>query len=263
MSNRLLKDSIRTSESIDQLSPEGERLFYRLLLVAEDWGRFDANPKVLISFCFPLKTGSITPEMMNTWLQELAAVEIITLYTVDGKNYGAFAQWAKHNNMRNKHSKFPEPPVSTCEHLQTIASNCEQLSATASNCEHLLTYTDTDTDTDTDYPAKAEQPDGVPPLRIEVPTPYQRAEAVLTGILEHTGGDPPKPQDIRRHLKPECPLQMLVKAFGVEETVAMYAHALGSWRGGVTWPGLYEQRNAIRVQMQSKAHSVEERYERI
>lgn len=39
MPNRILKESITTSETLDSLSAEEERLFYRLLVICDDYGR--------------------------------------------------------------------------------------------------------------------------------------------------------------------------------------------------------------------------------
>lgn len=43
MPNRMIKESICTSETLAQLTPEEERLFYRLLVNADDFGRFDGR----------------------------------------------------------------------------------------------------------------------------------------------------------------------------------------------------------------------------
>jgi len=69
--NRIIKESICTSDTLDQLSPEEERLFYRLLVQADDFGRFDGRPAVVLAACFPLKVHEITLDQVESWLQRL------------------------------------------------------------------------------------------------------------------------------------------------------------------------------------------------
>ena len=55
MPNRIIKESICRSDSIDSLSWFEEVLFYRLIVVCDDYGRFDGRPAVVKGSCFPLK----------------------------------------------------------------------------------------------------------------------------------------------------------------------------------------------------------------
>ena len=60
MPNRIIKESICTSDSIDALSLEAERLFYRLIVNCDDYGTFDARTAIIKSKCFPLRAHEIT-----------------------------------------------------------------------------------------------------------------------------------------------------------------------------------------------------------
>ena len=55
MPNRIIKESICTSDSINQLTPFQEVFFYRLLVNCDDYGRLDARPEVLASKLYPLR----------------------------------------------------------------------------------------------------------------------------------------------------------------------------------------------------------------
>ena len=46
MPNRWLRDSILTSRTLAELSDFGERLFFRLLVVSDDFGRFNSDPAI-------------------------------------------------------------------------------------------------------------------------------------------------------------------------------------------------------------------------
>src|SRR5690606_17499319 len=125
MPNRILKESICTSDTLAQLTAEEERLFYRLIVQADDWGRFDGRAQVIRAACFPLQLDDITTDDVESWLHRLADVGLIRFYTVDGRRYLYFATWHKHQQKRAKHSKWPEPP-SDGEHSNSSDITCNQ-----------------------------------------------------------------------------------------------------------------------------------------
>lgn len=110
MPNRILKESIVTSDTINELSPEEEVFFYRLLVVCDDYGRMDARPSILRAKCYPLRIDSVKEEDIKTWLNKLVKVGLIKLYIgSDGKQYLQVVTWDKHQQVRAKKSKYPEP----------------------------------------------------------------------------------------------------------------------------------------------------------
>ncbi|MHB9110426.1 MAG: hypothetical protein ACYDCO_25520 [Armatimonadota bacterium] len=147
MPNRVLKESITTSETIDQLDDASEVLFYRLITKCDDFGRFDARLPVLLGQVYPLRIGEISAEEMERRLLNLAAAGLVILYLAEGKRYLQMVTWRKHQTVRASKSKYPEPPADAgngiqslatadaCEQLQADESNCKQLQAIESNCE--------------------------------------------------------------------------------------------------------------------------------
>ena len=123
MPNRILKESICTSCEVDTLTAEEERMFYRLLVSCDDFGRLDAREPILRAKCFPLKVDRIKSSDIEKWLKKLAAVGLIVLYEVEGKRYLQFKTWDKHQQRRAKHSKYPAPD----EHMISDDINCNQL----------------------------------------------------------------------------------------------------------------------------------------
>ena len=107
MPNRILKESICTSENIDQLSAFHETVFYRLIVNCDDFGRLDARPKILASRLFPLK--DIRASQMEDALRALTSAELVTLYEVDGKPFLQMNTWDRHQQKRAKASKYPSP----------------------------------------------------------------------------------------------------------------------------------------------------------
>ena len=110
MPNRIIKESICTSEDIACLSMGAEILFYRLIVKADDFGCYYGNEAIIKNTCFPLKTDEqISVQMVTEWVQQLERSGLILLYTAaDGRKYLQLTKWEKHQRIRAKQSKFPQ-----------------------------------------------------------------------------------------------------------------------------------------------------------
>lgn len=135
MPNRILKESIVTSATIDSLSADQERFFYRLMVVCDDFGRFDGRAAVIRGRCYPLKL-DVTTETVDGWLSVLESAGLLFRYEVASKPYLQIRNWDEHQNIRAKKSRFPNPAEipSIGARLPALASN---MFASASKCDHL------------------------------------------------------------------------------------------------------------------------------
>ncbi len=119
MPNRIIKESIRTSKSINKLTDFQFRLWTYLITYVDDYGRGSADPELLKGFVFPRRKG-VTESNIKAGLTDLACAGLIHLYEVDGEPYLCFPTWAKHQRIQQKQSKFPAPddapPKSTVGH---------------------------------------------------------------------------------------------------------------------------------------------------
>lgn len=122
MPDRIIKESICTSDTLNQLSDFEERFWHRLIVNCDDYGRFDARPAILKGRLFPLMEGKTLKDMSNT-LSKLASVGLVELYEVDGKPFLHVVTWDKYQRIRAKRSKFPEPN-GTCCHLPSDDVKC-------------------------------------------------------------------------------------------------------------------------------------------
>lgn len=127
MPNRIIKESIHTSESVNAMTDFQFRLWVSLITYVDDFGRGDARPAVIKGSCFPLRD-RLTAKDIAAALQALAGIGCVNLYEVDGKPYLCFPQWESHQVIRNKKSRYPAPP----DNLQSIEINCNQLNANVS-----------------------------------------------------------------------------------------------------------------------------------
>ena len=128
MPNRIIKESICTSENLNNLSLEEEVFFYRLITQCDDFGRMDARPQILRAKCFPLRTDTIQQYDIESWLQALVRENLIIIYTVDGKAYLQMVTWDKHQQKRAKKSKYPALDNGIMN-LQSSDINCNQVQA--------------------------------------------------------------------------------------------------------------------------------------
>lgn len=109
MPNRIIKETIKTSHKIDSLTWFEEVVYYRLLVTADDYGCMDGRPVLLKNELFPTKE-TVTRKAIEDAITKLTSVGLLRRYEADGKPYLFFPTWEKHQRIRNKHRKYPQPP---------------------------------------------------------------------------------------------------------------------------------------------------------
>ena len=108
MPNRIIKESICTSERLAELTDFEFRLWVGLITQADDAGRGDARPAIIKGRVFPLRE-RVTVKDVSAALHALAAKGCVSLYTVDEKPYFWFPSWAEHQRVRDCKPKYPAP----------------------------------------------------------------------------------------------------------------------------------------------------------
>ena len=111
MPNRILKESICTSDDINDLSSEQEVFFYRLIVNCDDYGRFDGRPEILRSRLYQLRLDKVKTKDIEAMLGVLVAKKMVQIYMHDGKQYLQLVNWSSHQQMRAKKSKYPAPDI--------------------------------------------------------------------------------------------------------------------------------------------------------
>lgn len=125
MPNRILKETIRTSKDVNNLSDFMFRLWAYLITYVDDFGRGSADPELLKGIVFPRR--KVSESQIQNAMDELQMRGMIVTYAVDGEPFFYFPTWDKHQSVRAKKSKFPEP-------LKASASKCMQMQANDSEC---------------------------------------------------------------------------------------------------------------------------------
>ena len=118
MPSRIIREGINTSAKINALSPLAELFYRRLMTVADDYGRYYANPATLRGACWPTCPEKVTEKQVAEWLRECLASDnqLLIKYQHAGVEYIQIENFGQQT--RNK-SKFPEPSENT------LLSNCK------------------------------------------------------------------------------------------------------------------------------------------
>jgi hypothetical protein len=103
---RSIKPEFPQSESIGKLSRDARLLFIQLWTIADDAGRTRASSRMLASLLYPFD--ELSPNLVETWLQELNATGHIRIYEVNGNHYLYITNWLIHQKIdRPTPSKLP------------------------------------------------------------------------------------------------------------------------------------------------------------
>lgn len=129
MPNRIIKESICTSDSVDQMTWFEECFWQRLIVNCDDYGRFDARISVLKARLFPLKE-KLQNREIEAAIDKLVSIGCIVLYECAGKPYMYLPSWENHQTIRAKKSKYPSPDEQDSAH-EII---CNQMQADESGC---------------------------------------------------------------------------------------------------------------------------------
>mgnify|MGYP000981133513 CR=1 FL=1 len=107
MPNRILRDWT-DSEDIQKLS-EGAEIFYtRLIMKADDYGRYSGNAVMIKNTLFPLKD-EITIGSIKNWVKECQDAGILLAYVVDNRPYLQIEKFRQ--RLRTYNTKYPAPPA--------------------------------------------------------------------------------------------------------------------------------------------------------
>jgi hypothetical protein len=132
MPTRLIREGFLDSERVNTLTAPAECFYHRLLLAADDYGRFDARAQWLRSRLWPVKE-DVRAKDVETWLADSVNAGLVQIYNVDGKDYGLILNYGQ--RIQSKKSKFPEPTVNNSETPKITEIHGESPCSTVENRE--------------------------------------------------------------------------------------------------------------------------------
>jgi hypothetical protein len=105
---RSLKPSFWSDEAVADLSRDARLLLIGLISFADDDGRFLASTSAIAGYIYP--HDDLSTVKIRKWLDEIASVGIIRLYTVNRREYGHFPKWSTHQRINKPQpSTLPRP----------------------------------------------------------------------------------------------------------------------------------------------------------
>lgn len=144
--SRLIRRAILDSERFNSLSWSAQNFFLRLLLVADDYGLYDARPVMLRSVLYPLALDKVSVSDVSSGLAACEEAGLVRRYSVEGKGY---LQIVGYGQRQRTAAKYPLPPWQgeNGGKLQQIAAGCSKLRQVAAGCGKLTPKTQTQTQT--------------------------------------------------------------------------------------------------------------------
>jgi hypothetical protein len=104
MPTRVVREGALDSAKLAGVSRGADAMFFRLLLVADDFGCFDGRASVIRARCFPAHR-DVQEEHVAGWCSELFHAGLIHGYVVNAKPYLSIPNF--HQRRRAMKSKFP------------------------------------------------------------------------------------------------------------------------------------------------------------
>lgn len=106
MPSRMVREGLLDSDPLRAAGELAEVLFTRLMLVADDYGRFDGRVTVICRRCWPL--GGPSESDVEGRLSALVREGLVSLYQVGGKPFICIPKFNQRLRLKNP-SKFPDP----------------------------------------------------------------------------------------------------------------------------------------------------------
>ncbi|MDR1190649.1 MAG: hypothetical protein LBK60_03155 [Verrucomicrobiales bacterium] len=121
MPNRILRDW-SDSEKVNALSWQAEVLFTRLIMKADDFGRFTGNHKLIKAACFPLREAVRDSDICH-WLTACEQAALLRVYVVGDKTYLQISNFGQRVREGVK-SKYPPPSAAGRGGSPQLAATC-------------------------------------------------------------------------------------------------------------------------------------------
>jgi len=119
MPKRLIDDSMLSSPSLARLSPSAQDAWVRFILMADDFGCLEGNPRILVGRGWPLRP-EVTPEIVQGWIDEYIAHEMMEAWTEFDRHWLFLPGWygphgqrirGEYDAQRNRHGSKRRTPV--------------------------------------------------------------------------------------------------------------------------------------------------------
>ncbi len=110
MPDRTIKETIRTSKNVNNLTDFQFRLWVYLITFVDDKGAGSADPEILKSLVFPRKP-SVTRDQILNALERMESFGMIKLFEENGEPCFCFPKFAAHQDLSSLSKRFVPPTL--------------------------------------------------------------------------------------------------------------------------------------------------------
>lgn len=108
MPSRMIRDGILSSRRVAALGFRDRWLYVGVLLRADDFGLFEADPAILRGVVYPRDLGTVSERDCESGLGSIQQAGLVKFYTVNGTRYGAL--WNFGQKLKRRRMSHPPPP---------------------------------------------------------------------------------------------------------------------------------------------------------
>ena len=104
MPTRIIREGVLNSETVNSLSERAELFYRRLMSVADDYGRYYSDPRILHCNVYSLRLDQVSVADVKQMLNECIAAKLVMIY-----GGGKYLEIQKFGQQTRAKSKFPNP----------------------------------------------------------------------------------------------------------------------------------------------------------
>lgn len=128
MPDRILRAGILTSDAVCGLPWAAEVFYRRLHSIVDDFGRYNADPRLLRAALYPLQLAKVNDSDVSSWLALCEKAGLVRVYLTQGKRILEVIKFDQ--RLRAKRSKWPDPergnPLSSADKCGQVSSNAAE-----------------------------------------------------------------------------------------------------------------------------------------
>lgn len=110
MGNHVIRDRLWESKKLRRCSREASLAYPWIFLVADDWGRFEYDPRRIWSKVFGSRE-DVTLAEVASWLVEYERQKLLRRYQSDGEEYAEWTNFQGRPPTQRRPTDYPVPPA--------------------------------------------------------------------------------------------------------------------------------------------------------
>ncbi len=107
MPDRMVREGLLASRKWAGLKLHLQNLFVRLILAADDYGTFPANPALIRSRCYPLELERAREADLQRWLDELEHAGLVRFHWHRDDRYLTLEKFGQAERLKHPRAKYP------------------------------------------------------------------------------------------------------------------------------------------------------------